>query len=104
MSPDDTFFVEARQQGTDHVWRPIPSIFGVGRYQVDDATQGEAEIRLWQRTARGRVYEYRVRRVKAPAPAKTEPQRVAEVAKQESIKGSLAKSLTQARKAAARTP
>jgi hypothetical protein len=91
-------FVEARVLGSSDVWKPIPVIFGVGRYEVDDAKQAEAEVRLWSRTAHGRRYEFRVRREAPPPAPKTEEKRVAEVARQEAVSKSFAKSVTAAKK------
>lgn len=95
-------YVEARILGSSDTWKPIPALFGVGRFEVDDARQAEAEIRLWSRTVHGRHYEFRVRKEAPPPAPKTEEKRQAEVAKQEAVSKSFAKSVTQAKKQLAR--
>lgn len=93
------FFCEVRPLGGDETsWRPIPAVFGAGRYEVDSAAQAEAELRLWQRTPAGRRAEFRVRRPPAPDKPKTEEKRLAEVAKAEATSKSVAKSITAAKK------
>lgn len=94
-------FVECREQGTTLNWKPIAAFFGVGRYEVDDAAQAEAEIRLWQRTLKSRGLEFRIRKAPEPPQPKTEEKRQAEIAKQAEVSKSIAKSVSAAKKSLA---
>lgn len=74
------FYVEARLRGDPGDFRPIPVVFGAGRWDVDDARQAEAEVRLWSRTTFGQRHEFRVRA--AQPLAKEKPARVVANAKE----------------------
>lgn len=95
-------YVEARILRSSDTWKPIPGLFGVGRYEFDDEKSAGAEIDRWQKSTYGKHYEFRVRAAVKPPEPKTEAKRVAEVAKIEATSKSIAKSLTAARKAVAK--
>lgn len=73
------FYVEARLRGDPGDFRPIPVVFGAGRWDVEDARQAEAEVRLWSRTTFGQRHEFRVRSAQL---AKEKPARVVANAKE----------------------
>lgn len=74
------FYVEARLRGDPGDFRPVPVVFGAGRWDLDDPKQAEAEVRLWSRTTFGQRHEFRVRR--SDPPAREKPARVVANAKE----------------------
>lgn len=66
------FYVEARLKGSaeEADWRPVSVVFGVGRWELDNAREAEAELRIWTPFAYQKGYELRIRRPPEPAPPK----------------------------------
>ena len=57
------FYVECRLRvlsGPTEPWKPVTTLFGVGRWECDTPAEAEAELRIWSRTAKGELHDFRV--------------------------------------------
>lgn len=59
------FYVECRPRvvsGDPGPWKPVTALFGVGRWECDTPAEAEAELRIWTRTAKGELHDFRIER------------------------------------------